>query len=285
MIRSALVLGATGKSGRRLVPQLKARGLTVRAASRQPGDGHVPFDWMDPSSYRPALPGMDAVYLVTPAGVADPSSMVDALLGEARTAGVRRVVLVSSMGVEFPGEPTDSGRLKVERLVAGSGLEWTVLRPGGFNQNFSEDFLLPGVLHGEVATATGEGKVGFIDAADIAAVATATLTEDGHAGAIYTLTGPEALSFADAITIIGAAAGRPIGHREITATDLTGVLAGAGVPADYAAIVVRDQLAIRDGYGARLTDTVAMITGRPPIRFAEYAAKAAPVWAAAKVPA
>lgn len=280
MIGSVLVLGATGKSGRRLVPELEARGTEVRAASRKPAAGQVAFDWQRPETYAPALKGSDAVYLVTPSGVEDPSDMVAGLLEAAKAAGVRRVVAVSSMGVEFPGEPADSGRLKLERQVAASGLEWTVLRPGGFNQNFSEDFLRPGIVHMDMlSTATGDGRVGFLDAGDIAAVAAAALSEDRHGGATYTITGPEALSFAEAAAIIGGAAGRPIGYRQIAPEELGGILAAAGVPEDYAAMVVRDQLAIRDGQGARLTDVVERITGRPAVRFAAYAEGAKGAWA------
>lgn len=278
MIGSVLVLGATGKSGRRLVPELAARGVSVRAASRTPGEGVV-FDWQRPETFAPALAGMEAVYLVTPNGIEDPSGLVAELLAEAKAAGVRRVVAVSSMGVEFPGEPTGSGRLKVERLVKTSGLEWTVLRPGGFDQNFSEDFLLPGIMQRDMlATATGDGRVGFVDAGDIAAVAAAALTEGGHAGETYAITGPEALSFAEAAAIIGEAAGRPIGHRPIAPEELTGILGGAGVPADYAAMVVRDQVGIRDGHGARLTDVVERVTGRPAVGFRDYATGAKGAW-------
>lgn len=279
MAGSVLVLGATGKSGRRLVPELKARGAGVRAASRTPGEGQVEFDWQRPQTYAPALAGMEALYLVTPNGVEDPSAMVDALLAEAKAAGVRRVVAVSSMGVEFPGEPVESGRLKVERLVRDSGLEWTMLRPGGFNQNFSEDFLRPGIVHMDmVATATGDGKVGFVDAGDIAAVAAAALSEDGHVGETYAITGPEALSFAEAAAIIGEVAGRPIGYREIAPEELMSVLVGAGVSEDEGAVVVRNQISIRDGHGARLTDVVERVTGRPAVGFRDYATGAKGAW-------
>jgi uncharacterized protein YbjT (DUF2867 family) len=278
-----LVLGATGKTGRRLIPHLTARGATVRAASRQPGEGRTRFDWNEPDTFDPALIGADAIYLVPPDLVEDATPMVAPFLDRALRAGVRRVVLLSSMGVEFPNEGPGSGRDRLEQRVKGSGMDWTILRPGGFNQNFSEGFLLPGILHaGAIATATGDGAVAFVDADDIAAVAAAALTEDGHHQATHVVTGPEALTFADAAAIIGKSAGRPIAHRQISAAELTQILCRAGLPANYAAIVVGNQEAIRDGLGARVTDVVERVTGRAAITFATYAERAAAAW---KVPA
>jgi uncharacterized protein YbjT (DUF2867 family) len=278
--KTILVLGATGKTGRRLLPYLSARGATARAASRQAGEGRTRFDWNEPDTYDPALAGADAIYLVPPDLIEDATPIVGPFLDRAVRAGVRRVVLLSSMGVEFPAEDRASGRNRLEQHVKASGLEWTILRPGGFNQNFSEGFLLPGILHANaIATATGDGAVAFVDADDIAAVAAAALTEDGHDQATYAITGPEALTFADAAAIIGTAAGRAIAHRQISSAELTQILCRAGLPANYAAIVVRDQEAIRDGLGTRVTDVVPRITGRAATPFAAYAAHAAPAFA------
>ncbi|HEV2678673.1 MAG TPA: NAD(P)H-binding protein [Aliidongia sp.] len=279
MTETVLVLGATGKTGRRLVPRLIAAGAMVRSASRRPGEGRTLFDWDRPDTHDASLTGADAVYLIGPELVEDPSAVVGPFLERARRAGVRKLVALSSMGVEFPREPSGSGRRTVEQLVMASGLAWTLLRPTGFAQNFSEGFLLPGILQaGAVATATGDGSVAFVDADDIAAVAAAVLTEPGHAEAIYAITGPEALSFAQATAIIGGAAGRPIAHRRISSDELTHLLLGFGLPPAYAAMVVGDQEAIRDGEGARVTDVVARVTGRPATPFAEYAARAANAW-------
>ena len=280
--KTILVLGATGKTGRRLLPYLSTRGATVRAASRQAGAGRTRFDWHDPDTYDPALTGADAIYLVPPDLIEDATPIVGPFLDRAVRAGVQRVVLLSSMGVEFPSDVDGpgSGRARLEQQVKASGMEWTILRPGGFNQNFSEGFLLPGILHANaIATATGDGAVAFVDADDIAAVAAAALTEDGHHQATYAITGPEALTFAEAAAIIGTAAGRAIGHRQISSAELTQILCRAGLHANYAAIVVRDQEAIRDGLGTRVTDVVPRITGRAATPFATYAAHAAPAFA------
>jgi uncharacterized protein YbjT (DUF2867 family) len=282
MTKTILVLGSTGKTGRRLLPLLRARGAIVRAASRTPGDGRTRFDWTQPDTYDAALAGVDAIYLIPPDLIEDATPIVGPFVARAMQAGVRRVVLLSSMGVEFPNEGTGSGRDALEQQIKASSLEWTILRPGGFNQNFSEGFLLPGILHaGAIATATGNGAVAFVDASDIAAVAAAALTEDGHHQATYVVTGPEALTFADAAAIIGKAAGRPIAHRRISSDELTQILCRAGMPANYAAIVVGNQEAIRDGLGARVSDDVERVIGRPATPFADYATQAAAVWARA----
>jgi uncharacterized protein YbjT (DUF2867 family) len=130
-----------------------------------------------------------------------------------------------------------------------------------------------------VATATGDGKAAFVDAGDIAAVAAAALTEDGHGGAVYAVTGPQTLSFAEAAAVIGKVAGRTITHRAIGSADFLEMMRGAGVPEDYAAMLVRDQEGIRDGYGARMTDTVVDLTGRPATSFEDFARRTAAAWA------
>ena len=280
MTDTILVLGATGKTGRRLVRQLLAKGAHVRTASRNPGEGRTLFDWARPETHGPALAGANAIYLVDPAMVEDPTELTGPFLDLARQAGVKKLALLSSLGITFPNEDGQSGRHKLERQVMASGLDWTILRPSGFNQNFSESFLLPGILQADmVATATGNGAVGFVDADDIAAVAAAALTEDGHGDAIYPITGPEALSFAEATAIIGKAAGRVVTHRQISSDEYGQMLQQAGIPPDYVGDIVRNQEAIRDGHGGLVTDTVMQVTGRAPIRFADFAAGAASVWA------
>jgi uncharacterized protein YbjT (DUF2867 family) len=280
MTDTVLVLGATGKTGRRLVSRLTVQGVAVRAASRKAGEDRTLFDWDRPETHGPALAGVDAVYLVAPDLVEDSTAKTGPFLAAARLAGVKRVVLLSSMGVTFPNEGPGSGRDKLERQVMASRMDWTILRPGGFSQNFSEGFLLPGILQaGAFATATGDGAVAFVDADDIAAVAAVALTQDGHAGATYEVTGPRALTFSQAAEIIGQAAGRTIAHRPISSEALTDLLVGFGMPRGYAALVVGNQEAIRDGLGARVSDVVARLTGRPATPFADYAARAAPAWA------
>jgi uncharacterized protein YbjT (DUF2867 family) len=276
MPQAVLVLGATGTTGRRLVPKLVAQGVTVRAASRQPAEGFLLFDWNAPDTHSPALEGVDGVYLLATAMVENPADITGPFLELAKRTGVQKVVVLSSMAAQFPnGEQL--GAYKLEQQIMTSGLEWTLLRPGFFSQNLSEGFLLPGIVHADtIATATGDGAVAFIDADDIAAVAAAALTQPGHTGKAYVITGPEALTLNDAAAIISDAAGRPISNRAISADELTRILLDAGLPADYAAnLIFGSQFAIRDGFASTVTDVVARVGGRPPTRFVDFAARAA----------
>lgn len=275
MGEAILVLGATGKIGRRIVPILKQAQLAVvKAASRSGNDGYTMFDWQRPQTWQAAIADANAVFLVGPEMVEDPSDQIGAFLHMASKEGVQKVVAMSSLGVTFPTEPANSGRLKVEAAITASGTDWTILRPGGFNQNFSEGFFAPGVHAGMVQTATGTGKTAFIDAADIAAVAAIALRSPGHERQTYALTGPDALSFPDAVGVIGGVSGRSVVYNALTEDEFRSMMLGFGLPSAFAEVVVRDQIAIRNGFAAVTTPTVAEITGRSPIKFAEYAANA-----------
>ncbi|MFF4340914.1 SDR family oxidoreductase [Kitasatospora sp. NPDC001540] len=195
-----LVLGGTGTTGRRVARRLTALGHPVRTASRTaPGAasgvasgvasraGNHRFDLDDPAGWAPALDGVRALYLVEPElrPATDRRERLPLLVDRAVAAGAGRLVLLSAYGV---GEADDSHPLKAaERAVQDSGVEWTILRPGWFAQNFSETFWRPAVLSGLLALPTGDGRTPFVDAEDIAEVAAAALTEDGdrHAGRAY----------------------------------------------------------------------------------------------------
>lgn len=280
MTQTILVTGATGKTGRRLVTLLQNQDIAIRLASRTPRAGQVGFDWLQSASHVNVLDGVDAVYLIPPTMVENPVPIIEPFVATAAHAGVRRLVLLSSMGVEFPGEPRESGRRKLEALVRTSGLEWTILRPSGFMQNFSEGFLLPAVLHGTIPDPAGSGKVAMVDAGDIAAVAAKVLTAEGatHAGQTYDVTGPQPIDFLEIADTISRHAHRPVSAVPMTSRQFHAMLENAGVPEDYAAMLVRDQDAIRDGAAATVADTVAHVLGRDPIDFATFASGASGAW-------
>lgn len=216
-----LVLGATGTVGRRLTRQLHAAGAEVRAASRR---GEVRFDWTDPESWEPAVAGVARLYLMAP----HEQPVDPAFVRLAVDQSVRRIVLLSSGGIEVMG---DERLLAAERTVRESGAEWTIVRPDWFNQNFDEGFFQPAVLAGELALPLGDHRTAFVDADDIAAVAATALTGDGHAARSYEVTGPRALSFPEALEIIGRAAGRSIRYRG-TADAYREAQAAYGFPAE-----------------------------------------------------
>ncbi len=276
---SILITGATGKTGRRLAALLREKSVTVRAASRRPDADQVAFDWQESSAHPAAVDGVGAIYLVPPAMVEDPAPIVAPFLAAARHVGVRRVVLVSSMGAGFTAEPPASGRRRLEALVRDSWLGWTILRPSGFMQNFSEGFLLPAVRGGAIPNPAGDGQAAMVDAGDIAAVAAAALTDGTtHAGQVYDLTGAAPIGFAEIAAIIAQAADRPVAARPMTSPQFRAMLEGAGVPSAYAAMLLRDQEAIRDGAAAAVIDTVQRLVGRRPRSFIDYPADAVGAW-------
>jgi uncharacterized protein YbjT (DUF2867 family) len=268
---TTLVLGGTGKTGRRIADRLRRGGATVRTAARRGADVH--FDWDDPSTHDAALAGVGAVYLVPPGQSVTFASQVHDLLDRAQSAGVGHVTYLSARGVEHA--PAEVAMRAVELDLAARGeLTHTVLRPGWFMQNFSEYIFQPDIAaDGTIAVPTGNGAEAFVHADDIADVAVATLSDpDAHDGAGYTLTGPDALTFAEVASAIGAAVGRTITHVDVERGDwLAGALAG-GVPEPYAHVLAGLFDNIRAGFGASTTDDIAAVTGHAPRSFAEYVA-------------
>ncbi|MER5628098.1 NAD(P)H-binding protein [Streptosporangium sp. NPDC002544] len=263
---TTLVLGGTGKTGRRVVERLTARGLPVRVGSRS---GEPPFDWEDQATWAAALRGAGSVYLVYYPDLAFPGAAdsVRSFVSRAVGSGVRRLVLLSGRGEE---EAQVS-----ERTVRESGVEWTILRASWFCQNFSEDYLLEPVMGGEIAFPAGDVAEPFVDAEDIADVAVAALTEDGHRGELYELTGPRLLTFADAAAEISKATGREIGYLPVSPEEYAAGLVEHGVPAGYATQLAGLFTDVLDGRNAHLTDGVRRALGREPRDFTDYAREAA----------
>jgi uncharacterized protein YbjT (DUF2867 family) len=264
-----LVLGATGTTGSRVAAFLARRGVVVRSATRTPTvAGQVRFDWADRETHAPALHGVSAVYLIAPLAEPDPVPSVEPFLAEAARQGVRRVVQLSSSAVP-EGAP---GLGAVHHLVRTTVPEWAVLRPSWFMQNFTgESPLARDARDGEIVTATGNGRVAFVDAGDIAAVAGHALVDEVPHNTEHVLTGPEALSYADAAAIVARRLGTPVRHRAVTADELALRLTGHGIPAAYAAVLAALDTDIAAGSEDRVTDTVERVTGRPARGFREFA--------------
>lgn len=277
-----LVTGGTGKTGSALAELLRGSGVPVRVASRNPSAGDpdaIRFDWDDPTSHPTALRGMDRVYLVPPLLTVDPMPLVGPFLAEAERLGVRRVVLLGS-AIVLPNAP---GALELAARVR-SRPGWVVLRPSGFMQNFLGAHPLGERIrrHGEIHTAAGAGRLGWIDARDIAATAFALLTEpDGNRDVApdYLLTGPRALSYGDAAAIITARTGRPIRVRHIRADELASNYRAAGMPAAFAAALAAVETDIEAGREEQVSTAVLDLTGRPPRTFAEFVRDHAHEWA------
>ncbi|RZT88470.1 uncharacterized protein YbjT (DUF2867 family) [Pseudonocardia sediminis] len=272
---TTLVLGATGKTGRRVAARLRLRGVPVRAASRS---SETPFDWSAPDGWDAALRGVEGVYVVPPS-VPGP---VHGFADRAQAAGVRRLVLLSGHGADLWGD-TVFGRdmLSAEDAVRGSGLEWTVLRPSNFSQNFSEKLFHAPLVDGELALPAGEVPEPFIDIEDVADVAAAVLTEPGrHAGRVHELTGPRPITFAEAVDLISRASGRPMTYEQISVDEYAAALVEAGLGAEEAGAVAAMFEVIERGVITGTTDGVETVLGRAPRTFEDYVLRtaAAGVW-------
>src|SRR5215211_563245 len=268
-----LVLGGTGKTGRRVAQRLEVGGIPTRVGSRS---GEPPFDWEDRTTWASALRGVESVYVSYYPDLAVPGAVeaVRLFANLAVEAGVRRLVLLSGRGEEEAQ--------RTERAVQEAGAEWTIVRCSWFSQNFSENYLLEPILSGEVVLPAGNVPEPFVDADDIADVAVAALTQQGHAGRLYELTGPRLLTFADAVGEIARASGREIRFVPVTIEQYAGALAGHGLPDDVVALITYLFAEVLDGRNARLADGVELALGRAPRDFADYARRTAAtgVWVA-----
>jgi uncharacterized protein YbjT (DUF2867 family) len=260
-----LVLGSTGKTGRRVVERLTARGIPTRAGVRS---GEPPFDWDDRDTWAPVLQGAGAVYV---------QHYLDALPGSAEIIGSFAELAVAN-GVPRLVHLSGRGEPEAERAaqaVRDTGAEVTTLRSTWFSQNFSESYFLDGLLAGELALPAGKTPEPFVDAEDIGDVAVAALTEDGHVGEVYELTGPRLLTFADAVGEIARAAGREIRYTPVSSEDFAASLDEQGVPGEWIELLVYLFQEVLDGRNAHLADGVQRALGRDPRNFADYARDAA----------
>ena len=261
-----LVLSAHGKTGRRVAARLKARGLPVRPGSRSTTPA---FDWTRPATWGPALEGVDAVYIAYPQTLAlsDATARIGAFVEQAAQADVRRLVLLTGRG-EADGR-------RQEALVRDSGCPWTVIRSAWFDQNFTEGGFAELVAGGHFVLPAGHVPEPFVDLDDLAEVAVAALTEPGHAGEIYEVTGPRLLTLADVAGALTRALGRTIRFTPVTHQGFLAGLAAEGVPADD--IRLMDFLfgTLLDGRNAHLGDGVQRALGRAPVDFDTFARRAA----------
>lgn len=258
---STLVLGGTGKTGAPIVRGLRARGVETVAASRS---GDRRFDWQDESTWEAALAGVERLYAISPLGEERPQDRMIAFFRQALAAGTRRIVLLSSSAVNEDGPVLG----EVDRWMRANVPEWTVLRPSWFMQNF----FTPGhfereaiVNEGRIVSATGKGKVPFVDAEDIAAVAVAALADDEPHQTAHLITGPEALAYDDVARILG------VRHDALSPEDFVRFLVASGMNESYAKVMAWLDGLIGKGEQSTVSDTVLRITGRPPRSFANLA--------------
>ena len=256
-----LVLGATGKTGRRITQRLEAAGLAVRRGSR---DANPPFDWEDRSTWDAVIDGVHAVYMSFQPDLAVPGALetIQAFTDLAVKSGVRKLVLLSGRG-EIEAQ-------QAERIVQNSGIDWTILRASWFCQNFSEAHFLEPILQGELALPVGNIAEPFVDAEDIAECAVAALTQPGHTNQLYELTGPRALTFADAVTEIARSTRRNIEFVAVPADAYRQALEQEQLPAELIDLVMYLFTTVLDGRNTPVTDGVQRALGRPARDFSDY---------------
>jgi uncharacterized protein YbjT (DUF2867 family) len=266
-----LVLGGTGKTGRRVAKRLWDRGVHVRIGSRC---GAPPFDWNNPATWADALRSVASAYVVfhPHLGLRGAATMVEAFTELAVGLGVRRLVLLSARGEE-------EARLG-EEAVQASGVGWTIVRSSWLAQSFSEGFFREPLRAGGLALPAGDVGEPFVDAADVAEVAAVALTEDGHAGRTYEVTGPRLLTFADAVAAIAGATGRPIRFERIPAGEFEAMLARQDTAPETVELLTYLFTTVLDGRNAHLCDGVRRALGRPPRDFNDYVRQVAggPTW-------
>ncbi|WP_433323488.1 NmrA family transcriptional regulator [Spirillospora sp. CA-294931] len=266
-----LVLGGTGKTGRRVAGLLEERGLPVRIGSRSADPS---FDWDAPETWPTALDGVAAVYVAFYPDLSVPGApeTISAFTTAAVDAGVERIVLLTARGEKQAQE--------CERIVLGADIDATVVRASWFFQNFSESEMAPRIVRGRVVLPVGDVPEPFLDAGDIAEVAVLALTEDGHAGKVHELTGTRTLTWEEAVAEIASALGKEIDYVRCSPEEFAAGLEAEGFPPEVAGLVTYLYTDLMDGRNTAMTDDLARLLGRAPRDFSDFArdAVAAGTW-------
>lgn len=285
MTEQVLVIGATGSVGSKLVAQLVRKGELVRAATRTPADAlqhsnsaveFVGFDFERPETFAAALDGVDRVFLIARPGDDHADRVALPLIDEMKRQGVRQVVNLSAMGVETRD---DMALRKVERYLEASGIGFTHLRPNFFMQVFSAGPLLMGIRStGEIQIPADDARLSYIDAQDIAAVAAAALTEQGHMGNAYTLTGAQAFDHYEIARAISHAAGKTIQYVPISEETARKAIEATGLSPERAERLIGFYRLVREGFCEPVSTDVQTVLGRPPVTFERFARDNASCW-------
>ena len=270
-----LIIGSSGKTGRRVINRFIANGLSFREGTRH---SEIPFDWYDETTWQKSLTDISAVYMVFSPDLAVPGApdIIKKFVQVAKSCDVEHLVLLSGRGEEEAQ--------CCEQIVIDSSLEWTIVRSSWFAQNFSESFFLEDILRGQVYLPVVDVKEAFIDIEDIADVVFAALTDEKHRGQTYEVSGAELLSFRDVFAEIATASNRTIEVQQISMDEYAAFMVEAGVPADYVALIKYLFTEVLDGRNEYLADGIKKALGREPRSFRDYAklTAATDVWNSSK---
>ncbi|MDW3646300.1 MAG: NAD(P)H-binding protein [Bacteroidia bacterium] len=262
-----LVIGGTGKTGRKVVKKLQNKGIEVRIGSRSASPS---FDWQKPQGWAAALAEMDKVYITFQPDLAVPGAKeaIEQLVKESQKAGIKKLVLLSGKG-EREAE-------LCEQIVINSGIAYTIIRASWFSQNFSESFFLEPIQAGHVATAQADAQIPFVDTDDISDVALEVLLSSAHDGQLYELTGARSLSFKEVVAEIAEVTGREIAFTPVSLEAYRKMLEEAGVPADYVWLVnYLFAEVIGDPAVSEISHDIEKVLGRKPKDFSTYVTETA----------
>lgn len=265
------VMGASGRVGGALVRALDGR-LPLRRAGRGPGE--VPFDLLDPATFDATLDGVTSVFLMRPPQIASGAAFRP-FLDACAARGIARMAVLSVKGAETNRVLPHHG---MEQEVMRRGFDWTMLRPSDFMQNLETVHRDDIRKRGRIAVPAGKGASAFIDVEDVGAVAAKVLTEDGHGGIVYTLTGPEALTFAQVARIMSEVLGRPITYAPPWIAQFIARRRAEGTPLGMALVMTALYSVQRFGGAAEVTDDVPRLLGRPAGGLHSYVARQRAAW-------
>ncbi|MEC4678070.1 MAG: SDR family oxidoreductase [Nitrospirota bacterium] len=279
---TTLVIGATGNVGHEVVAQLLAKGEVVRAATRNPaaakfpkGASAVQISLERKEDLRNALAGVDRLFMLAPSDDIEPDKTVARIVEECMTSGIDAIVLMTALGAEQSDNPFS----RAERIVSESGLRHTFIRPNWFMQNFSLGFLAQSIRDtGDIYLPAADAKVSFVDTRDIAAMAVASLTESGHEGHAYNVTGGCAMTHSEVADVISKVSKKSVTYTSISDNDLRASLAKEGTPERLIEHFVSLFQPMRDGLDEPVSSDVSTVLGRLPVTFEQHAQEFADHW-------
>lgn len=276
MTANVLVIGGKGKTGSHVAAKLASKGINYRITTRSPVvENELAFDWLKPEESSSAFTGIREVYIVAPTNSSDHGVVVPPMLERALQSGVKRFVLLSASSLEAGGPMMG----QIHAWLIDNAPEWAVLRPTWFMQNFSQQQHLATICQeGSIYSATKSGKVGFIDARDIAEVAVAALTSSVPWNNDFILTGPESLSYADLASTLGESLTRKISHVNLSVKQLTERFEKLGMDVAYAELLAGMEGVIADGSEDRVTQHVEKLTGFKPTNFKDFVLRERQCW-------
>jgi uncharacterized protein YbjT (DUF2867 family) len=274
-----LLTGATGTIGRATMTALRAANAAFKVAARNPPDLHaqgvpsVAFDWDQPASYLPALQGVDRLFLLTPNSERQVGYILLAVAA-AKRSGVRHIVRLSVMGADAePGIILGRQHGAAEREIRASGIDWTMLRPTFFMDNFVRYYGVDPHKDSQVVLPNGDGKAAWVDPADVGEVAARVLCTDRYGGSVIDLTGPELLSTAEALSVLGSVLGHRYTYVDVPGQAAREAMEKTGMPAWLVDAFLELHALIRQGHAPTLTSGVQQVLGRPPRSMCEWAAR------------